>query len=131
MNQFEIAARDPANILAGNATTSGTIITIPAGRTWAGWVSLNASLMVAASGAQVSSRPTVSIAGAGATPAAGVIFGVWVSVPAQGTGTTGQVTANDRTFLVVAAGAGAAATLTLQPNSASAASATASGVLIA
>lgn len=120
-----------ANILVGcSSSNGGTIITIPANRVWAGWVSINASLAVAASGAAVSSRATVSVAGATATPAAGVLIGVFVSVPVQGTGTTAQVTSSDRTYVVIAAGA-SSATLTLQVNSASAASATASGELIA
>lgn len=122
---------NPADILVGSTITNGgTIITIPANRVWAGWVSINATLAVAASGAAVSSRATVSVAGATATPAAGVLVGAFVSVPTQLAGTTAQVTNSDRTYVVIAAGS-SAATLTLQVNSASAASATASGVLIA
>lgn len=132
MSQFEIAARDQANLLSGAASSNGaTIITIPAGRVWAGSVSLNCTLTVAASGAAVSSGATVSIAGSTATPAAGVILRVWVSAPAQQAGTTAQVANNDHIPLLVIAAGTSAATLTLQTNSTSAAAATAAGVLIA
>jgi hypothetical protein len=119
-----------ANILCGVASANGTIITIPANRVWAGWVSINATLMVAASGASVSSRAGVSTAGATVTPAAGVLLGVFVSAPTQLSTTTAQVTNSDRTYAVIAAGT-SAATLVLAVNSASAASASAVGVLIA
>ncbi len=119
-----------ADLVVGTATTSTTIITIPANRTWQGWISLNATLIIAASGTQVSSRATVSTAGATVTPAAGVVFGVWVSAPTQQAGTTAQVSNSDRIFATIVAGT-SAATLTLQVNSASAASATAWGELIA
>jgi hypothetical protein len=118
-----------ANILVGCVSTATTIITIPAGRTWKGRISLNATATVAASGAAISSRATVSTAGATVTPAAGVVLGVYVSVPAQLSTTTGQVANSDQTDITVVAGT-SAATLTLQINSASAASATASGVLL-
>lgn len=120
-----------ANILAGRSPTDGaTIITIPANRVWAGWVSLNASLAVAASGAAVSTGASVSIAGATAAPTAGLILAVEVAVPLQLSTTTAQVASSDRTYLVIAAGTGAA-TLTLQKNNCTSVSATASGVLIA
>lgn len=130
INRDTVRVPAAADIVAGcTSTNAATIITVPANRVWQGWVSLNAALLVAASGSQVNSRATVSVAGATATPAAGVILGVCVASPTQLSTTTGQVTGSDRTFLTIAAGS-SAATLTLQVNSASAASATASGVLL-
>lgn len=129
-NRDSVRVPAAADIVAGcTSTNSATIITVPANRTWQGWVSLNAGLLVAASGSQVNSRATVSVAGATATPTAGVILGVCVAAPAQLSTTTAQVTNSDRTFLTIVAGT-SAATLTLQVNSASSASATAAGVLL-
>ncbi len=117
------------DIVHGCTATTGTIITIPANRVWAGWISLNVGVAIAASGSAVTSRATISVVGANATPAAGVIFGVWGVAPAA-TATTGICASNsDRTFVIISAGA-AGATLTLQVNSVNAASATAAGQLV-
>lgn len=130
MSFFRRQAPRTADILCGVASTATTIITIPANRVWAGWISLNATLTLAASATAVSSRATVSVAGGTATPAAGVLLGVFVSAPTQLSTTTAQVANSDRTFAVISAGS-SAATVTLQINSASAASASCVGELIA
>lgn len=133
-NRLHVATTtDPplaANILNGCLSATGTLITIPANRTWAGWISLNAGLSIAASGAAVSSRAGVSTVGSTVTPAAGVLLGVSLSVPAQLSTTTIAITGSDRNFFVISAGT-SSATVTLAPNSVSVVSATASGVLIA
>lgn len=122
---------DPSKILVGAASANNaTIITIPAGKVWKGKISLNAALSVAASGSAVSSRATVSVAGSTATPAAGVVLGVFLAVPAPAASTAGiAVTGRDETDIIVVAGT-SAATLTLQINSVSAATATASGQIV-
>lgn len=122
-----------ANIVSGRATAdAATIITVPAGRTWKGTVSLTASLATAIGAAATAATPTVSIAGAGATPAAGAILGRPLNVAASAaTATNGSnVAGNADTELTVAAPAGNAVTLTLQLGGATAASATATGLLL-
>ena len=122
-----------ANIVSGRATAdAATIITIPAGRTWKGKVTLAASLSAALNTAAVAAVPTVSIAGAGATPAAGAILGRPLHVPlSTATATNGSYVAGTAdTDLIVTAPAGNAVTLTLQLGGATAASATAAGVLL-
>jgi len=129
INRNTVRTPATADILHGVASTATTIITIPANRTWQGWISINACLTLAASAAGVSSRATVSTAGSTVTPAAGVVLGVFCSAPTQLATTTAQVSNSDRIFATIVAGT-SAATVTLQPNSVSSCSATCWGELL-
>lgn len=53
-------------------TAATTLVTVPAGRTWSGWIVMSAACVNAAANA-VAAQATgvISVAGAGATPAAG------------------------------------------------------------
>lgn len=72
---------DPANILSGgiqvdNSTTSTVVITVPAGRTWVGSVSVLGSN---ADTTQSLASTKVVTNGAGVIPAAGTIIGLAIS----------------------------------------------------
>lgn len=60
---------NPGHTICGNRTSAGTILTIPAGSTWCGDIQMAASISVAATG-----TPNVTVAGAGAEPAAGAVL---------------------------------------------------------
>lgn len=123
-----------ANVVAGRATVdAATIITIPAGRTWKGSVSLSGALGTAPAVAGATATPTVSIAGVGAVPAAGAIVGLALRTGggvATGTVGTNAEAATTIPEVTVIAPAGNAVTLTLQLGGATAASASAIGVLV-
>lgn len=55
-------------ILSGSRTTSGTLLTVPAGNTFTGNLQLTAAVAVAGT-----SAPTVSVSGTNAAPASGSI----------------------------------------------------------
>lgn len=59
---------DAENILTGSRSTTGTILTVPAGMQWSGDIYLTASVAVLGTCA-----PTVTTAGTNAAPAAGSI----------------------------------------------------------
>lgn len=59
---------NPGNTICGNRTSTGTILTIPAGSVWCGDIQLSASVSIAAT-----ATPTVTVSGAGAEPAPGSI----------------------------------------------------------
>lgn len=59
---------DAEFILSGSRTTTGTILTVPAGMQWNGSVCLTASVAALGAGA-----PTVATAGTNAAPAAGTV----------------------------------------------------------
>lgn len=77
----------PGNILCGKFNSvdgsTGTLLTIPAGKVWRGWITLNATASVAAGGSAVASHATVQLSGSGTpTPASGqVLLDVFVAVP--------------------------------------------------
>lgn len=125
-----------SNIICGKFNSAdgstGTLITVPAGRIWRGWVTLNACASVAASGAAVASHATVQVAGSGTpTPAAGqVLVDVFVAVPAQAAGTTGAVSNRDSQFVTIHADITNDTTLTVTKNSVTSFAATAFGELI-
>jgi hypothetical protein len=127
---------DPAQILCGKFDSvdgsSGTLLTIPAGKVWRGWLTLNATGSVGASGSAVSSRATVQTSGSGSpTPASGqVLLEVMVSVPAQAAGTTGAVANSDRTHVTLFADVANDLLVTVTKNSVTAFAATAFGELI-
>jgi hypothetical protein len=121
----------PANILVGFASTnSATIITIPANRVWKGTLTLSAVLVLAASAAAVTHTASVEIVGTTATPAAGNILGVPLSLPLQPATNGAAINGTQSIELTIAAG-DTSATLELLFNSITQAAATASGVLIA
>jgi hypothetical protein len=72
-----IGLANAATVLAGFQTfaaTTGatTVITVPAGRTWSGWVSLSVTVANAGANAVAAAATgTLTTAGAGVTPAAG------------------------------------------------------------
>lgn len=128
---------DPANILCGKFTdtdgSSGTLITIPAGRVWRGTISMNVTGSVAASGSAISSKATIQLSGSGTpTPATGqVLLSVGISISAQGTATTGCATNRDSQVVTLFADASNSLAVTVTKNSVTAFSATAFGELIA
>jgi len=118
-------------ILAGLATTNaGTIITIPAGQTWTGRVTISATIVVATGGAAVAGSARVSTAGTGVIPSAGDYLRLDLNAPQSGaalngTNSTGSVSSP---FTVVAP-AGNSVTLVLNVTNTSTQSASAAGVL--
>lgn len=125
-----------ANIITGKWTDTdgptGTLITIPAGRVWAGWLTLNVTGSVPVSGAAINSKATIQLSGTGTpTPASGtVLLSVGVSVPAQTTATTGAVANRDAQYVTLFADASNALLVTVTKNSVTGFSATAFGALI-
>lgn len=93
---MEVLSRD--HVVCGmTAVAGGTIITIPAGRTWIGNVVVSATAIVASGGAAVHANARVSVVGAGAQPPAGDYLRCDVSAPASiaaaiGTGAANSVT---------------------------------------
>jgi hypothetical protein len=63
------AQPDAANLLANTRTTTGTLLTIPAGKWFTGTLVLSATVAVAGA-----SSPTVSISGTDASPADGTVL---------------------------------------------------------
>lgn len=59
----------PADIVYGSRTTTGTMYTVPAGRTWMGAVSLSCSVTIAGS-----STPSISVTGTGISPPTGTVL---------------------------------------------------------
>lgn len=57
-----------SDILNGSRTTSGTLITIPAGKWFTGNIQINAAVAALAT-----SSPTVTVSGTGAAPASGSV----------------------------------------------------------
>jgi hypothetical protein len=124
------AALSPANILDGWTNVAGTLLTIPAGRTWIGVISITASLVNAAGAAAASARPTISTAGAGVIPAAGTILGCDLSVAISAAAANGNQDSNSVSQrLVVIAPAGNAVTLTTAASTSTTASFAATGEL--
>ena len=128
------AASLAADILVGRATAdAATIITIPAGRTWQGSITLSGGLSSAAAAAAASATPTVSVAGTGVVPAAGILVGL--SLRTGGGVATGTVGTNSQGVVcvpavTVVAPAGNAVTVTLQTGGATLAAASAIGLLL-
>lgn len=65
---IEYLPSDPDSILCGSRTTTGTILTIPAGSTWCGDIMISASVT-----ALGTATPTVTVNGANAAPASGTV----------------------------------------------------------
>ncbi len=111
-----IAAPSTANILVGAVTSTGTIITVPAGRTWQGVVGVS-GVLAGGTGA-LNARPLVQT-GAGAVPASQTLVSIELATPSSGAVTLcannavlplATVTAptTDVTVLLVAGGSNAA-----------------------
>lgn len=128
---------NPANILCGKFTdvdgNTGTLITIPAGRVWKGKITLNVTGSVAASGTAVNSKASLQVSGSGTpTPASGqVLLSVGISIPAQGTGTTGAAANRDEQDVILYADAANSLAVTVTKNSVTGFSASAFGQLVA
>lgn len=144
MYSLPVSTSAPAatDVLAGRvslsaSTAATTIITVPAGRTWSGQLWASASCEVTAAAA-VAGRATamLSVAGAGATPTAGVYLVVDARSGANAaTGTAGSGAANfGSVALVIVAPAGNAVTVQVASTNAGSSSlveAGASGMLVA
>lgn len=109
----------PSTVLAGyqsfTATTAATtLVTIPAGKTWTGTVAVSAACAETAAATVVpNALGVISVAGAGATPAAGNYFGVQATSGANATtGTVGSGGSNFGSLpMIVVAPAGNAVTI--------------------
>lgn len=121
-----------ANILAGLTTTSGgTVITIPATRTWSGTVIISGSILVAGGGTAISGSVRASIAGTNAIPSAGDYLRCEIQVGNSviaGMGLSSNCTASIP--MVVTAPAGNAVTLVLNTTNTTQQSASAFGFLL-
>jgi hypothetical protein len=132
---------NPANILSGKWTdvdgSTGTLITVPAGRVWKGKIAMNVTGSVAQGAAAINSKATIQTSGSGTpTPAtATVLLSVGISIPSQTSataGTTGLCASNrDEQEVTLYADAANALLLTVTKNSVTGFSATAFGQLIA
>jgi hypothetical protein len=60
-----------ATIVAGSRTATGTLLTVPAGRTWSGTVTVSVTVVNAAGSAAENAAVWVEPAGTGANPTAG------------------------------------------------------------
>ena len=129
-----------ANVLDGFNTTNATqaattLITVPAGRTWVGTVTINCTAFAnAASAVGATGTGIISTAGAGVTPVAGNYLRCDASVGGNAAGgTVGDGDANNTTSpMVVAAPAGNSVTIQIASTVAGAAgqvSASAIGLL--
>jgi hypothetical protein len=79
---------DSSEYLGGSAVSTGTIITIPQGRSWYGWVSLAANL----STATTNTAPNIHTTGTGAKPdPAGKIVEIRLQTTAGVTETHGEM----------------------------------------
>lgn len=124
---------DPSNILVGLAIANGgTIITVPAGRTWYGLVTLSGALTTAAAAVGANGSVRASTAGAGAVPAAGDYVRLDLAAPGGvlgalvGSQDSGQI----QQSLYVSAPATNAVTLVMNSTNTTVQSASASGILL-
>lgn len=134
----EVAAVAPppaaGNVVGGAGDQGVTILTVPAGRTWRGSLSLAASASAAIGAAAANTGARLDIAGTGALPAAGTLLRVPLALP--GTAATGTIGASgsastDITDVVIMAGPDAPATVAVVAEAASVqASGTARGMLV-
>ena len=116
-----------AAVLAGTAVTTGTIITIPAGRTWYGYVTCSASFH---SATQAQAVVGVNTTGTNVVPApAGKIFEIRLSVDGPAAGETAAHNTVVTPYFAVYAPAGNAGTIALNTGAAQDVTATAYGWL--
>ncbi|UVK59117.1 hypothetical protein SEA_JPANDJE_44 [Streptomyces phage JPandJE] len=114
-------------VVAGTAVTTGTIITIPAGRTWWGYVTCSASFH---SATQAQAVVGVATTGTNAIPApAGKIFEIRLSVDGPAAGETAAHETVITPYFAVYAPAGNAVTLALNTGAAQDVTASAYGWL--
>lgn len=123
-------APDAPNILSGVATAAAaTVITIPAGRVWSGWVTVSAALVTAASASGVNASARATVTGGTATPPAGDALRVDLSTATQTASSTGQTAESVTSYVVVAAGS-SAATIQLNATNTTTQSCSCSGVML-
>jgi len=109
------------NILCNTRTSTGTLITIPAGAVWSGDIMISASIAAAATG-----TPRVSVVGTNAEPATGTIVHQ-LSMTGLALST---VTDSCMIEVVVRAPEGNAVTLEFNTGGATSASATVNGFIL-
>lgn len=115
-----IAGPDADKILCNSRTTTGTLITIPAGNTWTGDLVISASVAAAATG-----TPSITTSGVGGGPASGtVVHRLSITGLAVTTATDSCMTE-----IIVVAGANDI-TLEFNTGGATSAAATATGFLL-
>jgi hypothetical protein len=99
-----------ADLLNGFVSAAGTLLTIPAGATWVGAITITAITAVASGGATASGTVSVSTAGSGVLPAAGVQYQADTNAPASasgGVGTADRAVVGPAPLIVVAPAANA------------------------
>jgi hypothetical protein len=84
-----------ANILDGLVTAAGTLLTVPAGRTWVGTIQANGTVTTATGGAQAAATVSVATAGAGVIPAAGTYVQLSLVAPASAASSSGTAAAGE------------------------------------
>ena len=91
-----IAANVLDGVFTASSATSATLITVPAGRTWIGQLTINVTCSVTAAASTAGSATgTISTTGIGVTPAAGIILQCDTKVGANSaTGTVGNGSSN-------------------------------------
>lgn len=109
-------------IRSGSTTTNGgTIITVDAGKTWRGSITLSTSLSASIGLASKQATPTVTVQGTDADPTSGtVVTGVSVTTPAVSLLSLLGVTSNaniNQSSVIIKAPAGNAVTLQLNTTS--------------
>lgn len=109
-------------IRSGSTTTNGgTIITVDAGKTWRGSITLSTSLSASIGLASKQATPTVTVQGTDADPTSGtVVAGVSVTTPAVSLLSLLGVTSNaniNQSSVIIKAPAGNAVTLQLNTTS--------------
>lgn len=119
-------------VLAGSATANGaTIITIPAGQTWRGSISLSAGLVGGIGSGALNATPSITVQGTNASPASGTSLDqLAMSTPAIGALSllgVGITDSREKNGVEVTAPAGNAVTLQLNTGSATSACGIASG----
>lgn len=77
---------DPADIVGASRTATGTLVVIPAGRTFRGSLSLSASVPLAGTGS-----PTISVTGAGAVPTGTIYQIISSGLALSATATSGDL----------------------------------------
>jgi hypothetical protein len=99
-----------ADLLNGFVSAAGTLLTIPAGATWVGNIVITAVTNVASGGSSASGTVSVSTAGSGVLPTAGVQYQADTSAPASaasGVGTEDRAVVGPAPLTVVAPAANA------------------------
>lgn len=101
------------NVLGGYRNTTGTVITVPAGRTWKGKIGANVSVRVAPTSTSVGqARAQFALSGTGAKPLVGTVMAVdAIAGPNSATGSVSSQSANAETTDMTITAAGVPALL--------------------